>query len=52
MEKMPVVLYPGTRLAKLTLYKLSSPVEKPYGETKDAKYQGQEGVSESRIHEE
>ena len=51
MGKMPVALYPGMRVAKLTLHKLSSPAEKPYGEPKDAKYQGQKGVDESKIHE-
>jgi dCTP deaminase len=50
MGKMPVALYPGMRGAKLTLHKLSSPAEKPYGETKGAKYQGQDGVQKSKIH--
>jgi dCTP deaminase len=51
MGKMPVALYPGMRVAKLTLHKLSSPAEKPYGETKGAKYQGQDGVDGSKIHD-
>lgn len=51
MVKMPVALYPGMRVAKLTLHKLCSPAEKPYGKTKDAKYQGQDGVDGSKIHE-
>jgi len=50
MGKMPVALYPGMRVAKLTLHKLSSPAEKPYGETRGAKYQGQDGVQKSKIY--
>lgn len=50
--KMPVALYPGHRIAKLTLHKLSSPPEKSYSKRKDVKYQAQKGVEETRIHEE
>lgn len=51
MGKMPVALFLGMRIAKLTLHKLSSPAEKPYGKRRGAKYQGQDGVGESKIHE-
>jgi len=51
MGRMPVALYPGMRIAKLTLHKLSSPCEKGYGERGDTKYNKQEGVSETRVHE-
>lgn len=50
--KMPVALYPGTRIAKLTLHMLSSPPERSYDKRNDVKYHAQEGVSETRIHEE
>ncbi len=50
--KMPVALYPGHRIAKLTLHQLSSPPEKSYSKRNDVKYQAQEGVGETRIHEE
>jgi dCTP deaminase len=50
--RAPVALYPGMRIAKLTLHKLSSPAEKPYGVNHRHKYQKQEGVSQSRIHTE
>ncbi len=50
--KAPVAIYPGMRIAKLTLHKLSSPAENPYGTKGGEKYQKQEGVSKSRIHEE
>lgn len=49
--KMPVALYPGQRVAKLAFHKLSSPVEKSYAERKDAKYQKQSGVSQTKVHE-
>ncbi len=50
--RAPVAIYPGMRVAKLTLHKLSSPAEKPYGSDGRWKYQKQEGISQSRIHEE
>lgn len=50
--RAPVAIYPGMRVAKLTLHKLSSPAEKPYGSRRKHKYQKQEGISQSRIHEE
>jgi deoxycytidine triphosphate deaminase len=49
---MPVALYPGHRIAKLTLHKLSSEPEVSYSERKDTKYHAQEGVGETKIHEE
>ncbi|MBU0898695.1 MAG: dCTP deaminase [Nanoarchaeota archaeon] len=48
--KMPVVLYPGMRIAKLALHKLSSPAERPYNVRK-TKYHGQDVVQESKVHE-
>jgi dCTP deaminase len=50
--KMPVALYPGQRIAKLTLHKLSSPPERSYSKRSDVKYQGQNEIEESRIYEE
>ena len=50
LGKMPVTLYPGMRICKLLLFKLSSPCEVPYDKRKSAKYRDQETVSESRIH--
>ena len=50
--RAPVAIYPGMRIAKLTLHRLSSPAEKPYGTMGGEKYQKQEGASKSRIHEE
>lgn len=52
ISRMPVKLYPGQRIAKLTLHMLSSPPERSYANRTDTKYQGQKGVGETRIHEE
>ncbi len=49
--KAPVVMYPGMRVAKLTLHKLSSPAEKPYGSMGKEKYQKSQEISQSKIHE-
>jgi len=50
--KMPVALYPGMRICKVVFFKLSSPCEKPYYLKKDAKYNKQSGVEESKISRE
>lgn len=52
MGKMPVALYPGMRICSLSFEQLSSPAEVPYYKKKGAKYVGQKGPEESRIHEE
>ncbi|EKD64564.1 MAG: hypothetical protein ACD_50C00344G0015 [uncultured bacterium] len=52
MGKMPVALYPGMRICSLSFEELSSPAEIPYYKKKAAKYVGQKGPDESRIHEE
>jgi dCTP deaminase len=49
---MPVALYPGMRICKLVFMKLSSPCEKPYYMKKDAKYQKQDSVDQSKIQQE
>lgn len=48
--KMPVALYPGQRVAKLALHRMSSPAERPYHK-RETKYQGQKGIEESRMHQ-
>ncbi len=45
----PVALTPGMRISQLILTKLSSPAERPYGEGRDSKYQGQRGPQASKI---
>jgi len=50
--KIPVMLYPGMRVCKLVLHKLTSEAELPYYKQKDAKYQKQKTISESKIFKE
>jgi dCTP deaminase len=52
LGKMPVTLYPGMRICKLLLFRLSSPSEVPYNLRKTAKYRNQSEVCQSKIHEE
>ena len=47
--KVPVILYPGMRICKLVLQKLSSPAERPYDKRENTKYQKQSGIEESKI---
>ncbi len=49
---MPVALYPRMRICTFTFERMSSPVERPYGSTKDSKYQGQTGPLPSGVWEE
>lgn len=52
LGKMPVKVYPGMRICKLVLIKMSSPAEVPYHLRKESKYRGQDSVVESKISEE
>lgn len=52
LGRLPVVLYPGMRICSLSFEQLSSPAEVPYYKKKGAKYVGQKGPEESRIHQE
>jgi dCTP deaminase len=52
MGKMPVALYPGMRICSISFNQLSSPAITPYYKKKKAKYSGQKGPDESKIHEE
>ena len=45
----PVALAPDMRISQLTFTELTSPAERPYGEERGSKYQGQEGPQASRI---
>ena len=45
--KIPVALYPGMRIAQLSLMYLSSPATQPYGVKNN--YQGQTGATEAKI---
>ncbi len=52
LSRMPVAIYPGMRIVKLTFHQLSSPSERPYGERKDTKYNKQESVDETKVYKE
>lgn len=52
MGKMPVALYPGMRICSISFVQLTSPAEIPYYKKKSAKYIGQKGPGESKVHEE
>jgi dCTP deaminase len=45
----PVALTPGMRISQLTFTELKSPAERPYGEERGSKYQGQSGPQASKI---
>lgn len=47
----PVALTPDMRIAQLTFTELTSPAERPYGDERGSKYQGQTGPAASRIQE-
>lgn len=50
ISKVPVCLYPGTRICRITFDELSSKSERPYNERKNSKYVGQKGPQMSRIN--
>lgn len=52
LGRMAVSLTPGMRICAMTFEELSSPSEVPYNKKRTAKYVGQKGPGESRIHEE
>jgi dCTP deaminase len=45
----PVALTPEMRISQLTFTELKTPAERPYGEERGSKYQGQKGPQASRI---
>lgn len=52
-SQMPIALYCGMRIAQVSFYMLTTPVDRPYGSPGlGSKYQGQTGPTPSRISEE
>jgi deoxycytidine triphosphate deaminase len=47
----PIELEAGHRIAQVVFQYTNRPAAKPYGEKTDSKYQGQQGVTESRIEQ-
>lgn len=52
LGRMAVALTCGMRICAMTFEELTSPAEVPYSKKKSAKYVGQKGPDESKIHEE
>ncbi len=52
ISKVPVKLWPGTKVCRLTFETLTSPSEKPYHARKSSKYKCQKGPCISRIESE
>jgi dCTP deaminase len=52
-SQMPIALYFGMRIAQVSFYRLTTPVDRPYGSPGlGSKYQGQTGPTPSRISDE
>jgi len=51
-NKVPVKLWPGSRICQLTFETLTSPSEHPYNKRKDSKYLKQKGPGISKISKE
>lgn len=49
LGRLPVRLYPGMRIAQISLHPLSSAAERPYGPERGSHYHGQMGPVPSRI---
>ncbi|GGI03313.1 dCTP deaminase [Egicoccus halophilus] len=48
---LPILLYPGMRIAQFAFFQLDTPAEHPYGSrAPGSKYQGQQGPTASRYH--
>jgi len=52
IAKVPVQLWPGMKICRLTFETLTSESEMPYNKRKDSKYLGQKGPEVSKIHKE
>lgn len=50
VAKIPVCLYPGMRICRLSFEMLSGPSKNPYNKRKDSKYLRQTGVGASKIY--
>lgn len=49
LGKVPVALRPKMRVSQIVLHELKSEAQRPYGEARGSKYQGQRGPTPSRI---
>lgn len=51
LGKIPVALTPGMRVAQLVIMETRSPAERPYGDARGSKYDGQTGPTMSRFND-
>ena len=51
MANLPIALYRGMKIGQISFFKMSSPVERPYGSRElGSKYQGQSSPTESQFY--
>ena len=50
INRIPIKVYPGMRIAQLAFIKQDSPSEVPYWKRKGSKYIKQRGPTPSKIH--
>lgn len=51
MSPNPIMLETGQRIAQVVFKRCETPARNPYGDKQNSKYQGQTGVTESRIED-
>ncbi len=49
VNRVPIMVYPGMKIAELQFFRLSQTPEKPYNRREDAKYFEEEGAEYSRV---
>jgi dCTP deaminase len=49
LGRCAVKLYPGMRISQIVFHTMTSPSERPYGQGRGSKYQGQSGPVTSRV---
>ncbi len=53
VANLPIALYPGMRIAQISFSQMSTPADRPYGDSSiGSKYQGQMGPRASELHRE
>mgnify|MGYP001818505508 CR=1 FL=1 len=53
VANLPIAIYPGMKIGQVSFYELTNPAEYPYGSVgAGSKYQGQQGPTASRVHQE
>ena len=50
LANLPVALYPGMRIGQISFVQMTTPAERPYGQARRSKYQGQALPTASRLY--